>query len=93
MDTLPCFKVIFVVITHVASTTAKQVKKNAKAKASEDPNEKSLAAEIRKQARVQVERMYKFVGMCSNLADNWEGDYLQLKDEPELGAAIREMNE
>lgn len=33
------------------------------------------------------------MGMCSNLADNWEGDYLELKDEPRLGAAIREMSE
>ena len=36
--------------------------------------------------------MYKFVGMCSNLADNWEGDYLELKDEPRLKSAICEMS-
>ena len=68
------------------------MKKYAKAKANEQADDRSLASEIRTQARIQVERMCKFVGMCSNLADNWEGDYLELKDEPRLGAAIREAS-
>eukprot|EP00750_Incisomonas_marina_P000528 INCI1041.2.p1 GENE.INCI1041.2~~INCI1041.2.p1 ORF type:complete len:1179 (-),score=296.47 INCI1041.2:265-3801(-) len=73
------------------SKLGKLMKKHQKTKA-DNPNDRSLASEIRTQTRVQAERMYKFVGMCSNLADNWEGDYLELKDEPRLKSAICEMS-
>lgn len=79
-------------LARIYTKLAKQVSKNAKAKV-KDPNDRSLASEIRTQARVQVEKMYKFVGMCYNLADNWDGDYLELKHEPRLSAAIREAND